>query len=130
MESELIGKLVPNAVSAVAVIVVVWMFLKSQKESRDSSVVERQEFIKSVRQIRDECHVTNEQTQKGFQAQVAQASDEYIRLADSYNKAMQTFAQAIGANGEILNRMEILMKLDRRGEGRRSSDWQSQEESK
>jgi predicted Ser/Thr protein kinase len=129
MESELVAKLIPNAVSAVAVIVVVWMFLKAQKENRDAAATERKEFIQSMRQIRDECHVMTENNQRVYREQMTSMVDQVSKVSNGYEDSTKIFAGAISANGVILGEVrDLLAAEDRRGSGRREKDWKKESE--
>lgn len=112
MELDILSKLIPNAVSAVAVIIVVVIFLKSQTK-----------FMDTVEKIRSACHDQNAASQKVFQDQIETVVDRHEKLANGYHDAMVQFGTAIGKNGEILKSMEkALVHVHRRATDPKSKD--------
>jgi cyclophilin family peptidyl-prolyl cis-trans isomerase len=118
VEWELVTKLVPNAVSAVAALVMAGMFIKVIIKVADK-------FVEQIQAMSRDCHTQTSKDQKAFQDQIENLVNQQAKLAEGYESAMKTFAAAIGTNGEILKRMEG--HLQRRGIGRRHQDWEEAE---
>lgn len=103
---KLLEQLVNNAPGMVGVIIVVVLFLKANKQ-----------FVMDMKEVSGACHERTKASEAAFKEQVREMNKDYreqiermneqnIKIADRYHEAIKQFGEAIGKNGEILNRME------------------------
>lgn len=92
---KILESMASNVPGIVGVIIVVVLFLKFQKSNLDQ-----------IRAIGDSCHVKTSEDRKAYQDQIKMIIDRHEALVSQYNQGMQEFARSIGANGEVLIRME------------------------
>lgn len=92
---KIIESMANNVPGIVGVIIIVILFLKAQKN-----------FIDDVKQISLNCHERTKEDREAFQTQMADFVSRQEKMADDYQRGMQDFAKSMGANGEILIRME------------------------